>query len=370
MKWHLIFINGRKFNINSVNENAIGGVESSACYLMRYLKNLQQDVNFWSEHCDDKTIENVRHYKLSDFQQLAAHKANEGQEGVIIYNGLLKYLENLRRNVDKKIPIFFWTQHSYDQPSIAELKNKNVIKNLDGIVFVSEWQRISCTNFFNIDTIPTYCIGNGITPEFTNAFSSLEEFKKNKINNLGIYSSAPYRGLDSLYRLSKNINEEIVIDIYSSMKVYDQTENQKLIDLYKKISERKVFKYCGSVTKKELAKAFINKSFLTYPCTFAETFCITLLDSLAMGLKPITTNLGALNETSMGFSKILNINNNFLEEYAKVLDLSIREKKLDFNKWCEKQYDQYLFVNKNYTWLNKAQQWLDLAKMTNLRKIF
>jgi glycosyltransferase involved in cell wall biosynthesis len=97
------------------------------------------------------------------------------------------------------------------------------------------------------------------------------------------------------------------------MKVYKQDqEDKKYSQLYQNISHSKKFKYFSSVNKKELAKAHINKSFLTYPSFFAETFCITLLDSLAAGLEPIITDLGALKETSNGFGKLLPINNNFL----------------------------------------------------------
>jgi glycosyltransferase involved in cell wall biosynthesis len=202
-------------------------------------------------------------------------------------------------------------------------------------------------------------------------FSSIEDFKKYKKENFGIYSSTPFRGLEQLYESSNYMKEDISIDIYSSMKLYNKDkEDKKYSGLYQKLSKSKRFRYFGSTNKKELAEAYKNKSYLTYPSFYEETFCITLLDSLAAGLEPIITDLGALKETSNDFGKLLTIDNNFLKEYAKMLDESIKNKKLNFENWCEKQYKQYLFINKNHTWEKKSKQWIDLIKMIIFKKKF
>ena len=366
MKWHFVSIGLTEFNINSVNERPIGGVESSLCFLMNSLNQINEEIHFWNQSGNEGIIKNISHYKLSNLERLS-----EIGEDIVIYIGNTKHLPSLRKNINQKIPILLWTQHSHDQPSALPLKEKEIIKNLDGIVFVSEWQKINHINYFDIDETPSYCIGNGITPSFCNMFTSIDNFKENKLKNFGIYSSTPFRGLEKLYQSSRYIKEDIIIDIYSSMKVYKQDqEDKKYSQLYEKISNSKKFKYFSSVNKKELAKAHINKSFLTYPSFFAETFCITLLDSLAAGLEPIITDLGALKETSNGFGKLLPINNNFLQEYARSLDESINNKKLNFEKWCEKQYKQCLFINENYTWEKKAEQWLDLIKTIIFKKKF
>jgi len=366
MKWHFISAGWGGFNINTVNERALGGVESSICFLMRSLNQLKEEIHFWNDSGNEEIVNNIPHYKLSDLKKL-----NDLEGDIIIYIGHPKYLINLKENINKKIPILFWAHHSYDQPSSFLLKDNNITKNLDGIIYISEWQRINYINHFNISNIPSYCIGLGLTPDFCNMFTSIEDFKENKKKNLGIYSSTPFRGLEQLYQISNYINEDIIIDVYSSMKVYNQDqEDKKYSGLYQKILESKKFKYFGSVNKKELAKAYTDKSYLTYPSSFEETFCITLLDSLAAGLEPIITNLGALKETSHGFGKLLSVNNNFLREYAKKLDESIKYKKLNFEKWCEKQYKQCLFINENHTWEKKSKQWLDLAKMVIFKKKF
>jgi len=358
MKWHFIDLNSHEYNINTVNEKALGGIESSICYLMNALNLLNEKVNFWSKYNSDKIINNIEHHKLSEPDQL---KKINGD--VVVYIGHPSNLINLKENIVKNVPILFWAHHNYDQEIILDLKYKNINKNIDAIIYISEWQKINYIKYFDIGNIPSYCIGHGITPEFCNMFSSINDFKKLKEKSLGIYSSTPFRGLDKLYLSSNYINEEIVIDIYSSMKIYNQDfEDKKYYELYKKISESKKFKYFGSVNKKELSKAYSNKSFLLYPSIFEETFCITLLDALAAGLEPIITNIGALPETSNGFGKLLNITDNFAKEYAGIIDESIKNKKLNFEKWCEKQYKQILFINEKYTWTKRAQDWIKTVK--------
>jgi glycosyltransferase involved in cell wall biosynthesis len=366
MKWHFISV-GATFNINSTNEKAIGGTQSSICYLMKSLSSLNQTINFWCTKGDDGIIDNVKHYNLKNFDQFADVEAD-----IIIYSGSSKYLGLLRTSLNKKTPILFWTQHSYDQSGVMSLKDKNTINNLDGIVFVSEWQRINFINYLGINSLPTYCIGNGITPEFCNMFGSLEEFEEKKLDNLGIYSSTPFRGLTELYRASQYIIGLKKIDVYSSMKIYDQEDlDTKYSKLYDDLIKSERFDYFGSVNKKKLAESYKNKSFLTYPSTFAETFCITLLDALAAGLEPIITDLGALKETSNGFGRIISLNSeNFIKDYANLVNISVEEKNKNFKKWCTKQYQQSLTINKNHQWEKKSNQWIDLVKMLIFKKKF
>ena len=235
MKWHFIDLNSGKYNINSVNEKALGGIESSICYLMGALNLLNEKVNFWSKYNDDIIINNVEHHKLSEPNQL---KQIDGD--IVVYIGHPSNFINLKENIVKNVPILFWAHHNYDQALILDLKYKNINKNIDAIIYISEWQKVNYIKYFDIGHIPSYCIGHGITPEFCDMFSSIKDFKKIKEKSLGIYSSTPFRGLEQLYISSNYINEEIIIDIYSSMKIYNQdSEDKKYSELYQKISESK-----------------------------------------------------------------------------------------------------------------------------------
>jgi glycosyltransferase involved in cell wall biosynthesis len=157
-------------------------------------------------------------------------------------------------------------------------------------------------------------------------------------------------------------NEKIKIKVFSSMSIY-KSEDKIFQPLFEALKKNEKFEYNPSVKKSFLADQFKSASFLTYPSTFAETFCITLLDALASGIEPIITDLGALKETSNNFGKIINLNQpNFDKIYAEKINESIKFKNNNFNSWCEKNFSQIEQVKKKYAYINIAKKWVEIIK--------
>jgi glycosyltransferase involved in cell wall biosynthesis len=168
--------------------------------------------------------------------------------------------------------------------------------------------------------------------------------------------------LETLYLSSRFINEKIKIKVFSSMSIY-KMEDKIFQPLFEALKKNEMFEYNRSVSKSILANNFRSASFLTYPSTFAETFCITLLDALASGIEPIITDLGALKETSNNFGKIINLNQpNFDKIYAEKINESIKFKNNNFNSWCVEKFSQIEEVKKKYTYINIAKKWVEIIK--------
>ena len=123
-----------------------------------------------------------------------------------------------------------------------------------------------------------------------------------------IYSSFPNRGLLQLLKMWHRIysaEPRASLHIYSdingkwvnSVAGKEMVEIQKLLQMYNKKPNRMNVYYHGWVSKKELADAWLTSDIWFYPCTFAETFCLTALEAALTKTFAITSNLAALNNT-------------------------------------------------------------------------
>lgn len=70
--------------------------------------------------------------------------------------------------------------------------------------------------------------------------------------------------------------------------------------LLEKRMKMKGITHVGKLGKPELARLYEQASLMAYPSTFPETQCLVVLDALAHGCVPVTSALGALQETNIG----------------------------------------------------------------------
>ena len=96
----------------------------------------------------------------------------------------------------------------------------------------------------------------------------------------------------------------------------------------------------------------------TYPSIWAETSCISAIESLGAGCQVITTNLGALYETCSPFAVLVGFDRNFdnLEKkFSKVLHDNIK------NYWSNENQEnlklQHKTINAAYSWDVRSVEW-------------
>jgi glycosyltransferase involved in cell wall biosynthesis len=196
----------------------------------------------------------------------------------------------------------YWNQLSYDQQGVQWLSNPNDVEMIDHFVFVSHWQAERYRQIFNIPGYKTHVIKN--------ACLGVDQRVKGSRDKVRLcYTSTPWRGLDVLlqaWELLKPQNAEL--HVFSSCKIYgpDFSDSQEALyqQLYDKCSELPGVVYRGSIPNDELRKELHTFDILAYPNTFEETSCIAVIEALSAGLRVVTSNLGALPETTEGWARM------------------------------------------------------------------
>ena len=195
----------------------------------------------------------------------------------------------------------YWNQLSYDQDAVQALKDPKLVEQIDHFVFVSHWQSEMFRKIFNIPGYKTHVLKNaslGVIPR--------EGGERDKVRLC--YTSTPWRGLDILldaWELIKPNNCEL--HIFSSCNIYGQEFGKNDVNyepLYERCTTLPGVVYRGSIPNSELRKELPTFDILAYPNTFEETSCIAVIEALSAGLRVVTSNLGALPETTEGWARM------------------------------------------------------------------
>lgn len=196
----------------------------------------------------------------------------------------------------------YWNQLSYDQQAVQWLSNPNDVEMIDHFVFVSHWQAEKYRQIFNIPGYKTHVIKNACL-----GVQQRQAGTRDKVRLC--YTSTPWRGLDVLLQAWELLKpQDTELHVFSSCKIYgpdfsDSTESQYQ-QLYDKCSELPGVVYRGSIPNDELRKELHTFDILAYPNTFEETSCIAVIEALSAGLRVVTSNLGALPETTEGWARM------------------------------------------------------------------
>jgi glycosyltransferase involved in cell wall biosynthesis len=292
-------------------------------------------------------------------------KAAGGTE--ILFNSLTKRLNPLDYNINliKSACVFellddskkniVWQHLSYDQPAIKEITNINYVNKVDAFVYVSDWQYNQFFKLFRDTFKNSHVIKNAIEP--------IEYKEKSKDSKLKlIYTSTPWRGLEILLDSWKLLNrDDVELHVYSSTKIYgsefhNSDEAKLLKPLLKEVSNTKGIIYHAYANNKQIRKALQEAHIFAYPSIFEETSCLSMIEAGAAGCSLVSTNLGALPETSLGYGNLIHIGQNkedLVMRFTKSLDHEINEfwGKQDKLKQQSDRYNEY------YSWDNRIKDW-------------
>lgn len=282
------------------------------------------------------------------YEELMRRLPQEVKDKISIFN-YLPY-------ADFSKPTVYWNQLSYDQNAVQFLNDASYIDKIDRFVFVSHWQSEMYRKVFNVPGYKTAIIKNA------NIGTVKRQPGERKHIRL-CYTSTPWRGLDVLvdaWKILKPQNCEL--HVFSSTKIYGKdfaiSAAGNYEELFDECRNTEGIVYRGFSTNESLRNELPTFDILAYPSTFEETSCIAVIEAISAGLRVVTSNIGALPETTEGWGRMypyLVNKNKHAEVFAKILEEEI-------NKVRNGELDYYLQVQQNiyapkWSWDERVKEW-------------
>lgn len=361
---HLAFVDfvPWDYTIDTVYEKPLGGSQSALCYLAEELARRGHDVQL----INNAALPGVSRGVV----QLPLAKAQGGFwksfDAVVLLNSVKPGL-SIRPLLRPGARLIAWIQHAHDQPAVRPLGREEVRSAFDGFALLSDWQRDTFVQSFQLDPARIRILRNAIGPAFGGLFPTGSDIAAAKKRPPVLaYTSTPFRGLDLLVHAFPAIRSQVkgtTLRVYSSMHVYqasNESDAEQYGRLYDLCRDTPGIDYIGALPQAELAEQMREVTMLAYPNHFAETSCIAAMEAMAAGCQIVTSELGALPETTAGFARLIPVGDDWLTYSDRFVDEAVRSLE-KFEKQPERVNEllsrQVAYCNAECTWPQRADEW-------------
>jgi predicted O-linked N-acetylglucosamine transferase (SPINDLY family) len=351
------------YDVTTPLEHPLGGSQSALCYLAVALARRGNQVTLLSATTRPRVVCGVRCLSLKDAPFSVFRPPCDA---VIVLNGPGDYCLRLRPHLSQGTLLVLWTGHAFNQPALHPLARPDARQEWDLIVCVSDWHRSTLVAHFGLEPWRVVVLRNAMAPPFEGLFPDERALVRAKASELILtYTSIPFRGLDLLLSVFPEVHRaypEAKLHVYSSMKVYQQDERDDPgRPIYERCRSMPEVKYFGSVSQSLLAQALRTATILSYPSTVPETSCIVVMEALAAGLQVVTSDLGALPETTMGFGTLVPVTERdrqqFADRYLSSLRSVLQRWASGAEAFAAEHFQQVQSVNERCTWQRRAVEW-------------
>lgn len=350
------------YDADTPDERPLGGMQSAACHLAAALATAGHDVALATHTTRPARRRGVDCLSLDDRGALERLRQTPW-DAVVSLTAIPGPVRDL---MAPGVPVFLWTGHADDQPAVQCLSDPAVRDGWDGIILVSEWQRACFTKRFGLSAGHTAVLRYGIAPAFQDLFPDTETLARAKQAGplLLAYTSTPFRGLELLASMFPLISRPAELRIFSDMGTYlTGPADSQFQALYERCRNTPGIEHVGTLSQPALAKALRPVSILAYPCTFPETGCIAALEAMAAGCAIVSSDLGALAETTAGHALLVDPGedwSSFSARYLMALDLVMAS--VLSPPGISRLWEQVRFVNETATWSKRAGEWIGFFK--------
>ncbi len=350
------------YTVETVYLKPFGGSQSALCYLAEELARRGHEVWLVNNCALPGAARGVMHLPIAKAQP----DIWKAFDAVVLLNSVKPGL-SIRPLLRYGARLIAWLQHAHDQPAVKPLARAEVRATFDGFALLSDWQRDQFVQSFSLDPARLRVLRNAISPVFADLFEPGEDIVAAKATPPVLaYTSTPFRGLDLLVHSFPAVRKEVKgarLRVYSSMAVYqssDDSDAAEFGNLYDLCRETPGVEYIGSLPQSALAPQLRDVCVWAYPNHFAETGCIAAMEAMAAGAMIVTSDLGALAETTAGFARLLPVNDDwlgyserFVGEVVKSLE-RLAESPAEMNDALARQV---AYVNAECTWQRRADKW-------------
>jgi glycosyltransferase involved in cell wall biosynthesis/Tfp pilus assembly protein PilF len=355
------------YTIETPYQQPLGGSQSALCYLAEELASQGHEVFLLNNSKTPRISRGVVCLPLP-LTNLDPAKLQE-LDALVVLN-LAGYGAKLRSHLSEQTQLILWTGHTHHNRDMQALHNPAELAMYDGFAFVSEWQRDRFCEEFAIAPEKTAILRNAIAPAFTGLFPPHNDILSHSLSHILsqkkwppilAYTSTPFRGLDLLLEIFPRIRQAVPgtrLKVFSSMKVYhvsDAADNENYGELYRQCQETEGVEYIGAIPQKDLAKELQKVTVLAYPNTYLETSCIAVMEAMASGCYIVTSDLGALPETTAGFARLIPITPD-RESYKNQFTNAVISALQQLDESHLRAMVNY--INQGFTWSVRSLEWI------------
>lgn len=354
------FIFNAPCNILEITQNPTDESAAAVAFLAIQLAKLAHAVTIFS-YSPNAQIYDVRcrHIEIKDQALILDPALLENDFEILIFkNTSPEFAISIKNSLPYKPKIFLWTDQMHTAPLNKGLWSREITDQLTGILCVSQWQRLAMVDALDIMQNKVLVLKYAISPLFEDLFIDDKEFIniKSKTPQMA-YIAAQENGLnillDSYYNITANFET-------ASLGIFANVNDKQLMS---SIEQEKSIRVYGAATKTQLVTWLRTFTIFTNPNTLAATSNVTLLEAMALGLYPITSDIGANADYCQGHGTIVptamltsNTLDNYISEVLKICQAQNRSGS-DFYDYCFKQASD---INKKHTWRVRAKELLEL----------
>ena len=338
-------------------QRPLGGSQSGLCYLSARLAEKGHEVSLVNRIETPGTYAGVH---CPGFDAGFRPDYLNTQDVVIVLNGAVGQ-EIRSHGITSRMVM--WCQHDTDQQAVQNLHLPAERDAWDGFVMVTDWALEKYFQSFGIPRAKMSVKRNAFAPMFGGVPDGEPFFRTGRPPEL-VYSSTPFRGLDILLDAFPAVRAAFPgarLKVYSSMGVYQMTgAADEFRGLYEKCQATDGAEYVGSIDQTELAAGFRDADIMAYPNTFPELACIAVMEAMASDCLVITSNLGALPETTGGYGFLADLPDTaaqFTEDYTRLTIETISAAYDDPDGFTERLAAQKAFANETLSWASRAGEW-------------